>query len=445
MKTKLFLWWILVLEALAVALFGLFVRFEDSANAETIGDSEATLAGSNQMSLYPVFQDVNVMIFIGFGFLMAFLKFHSWSSIGFNFLIAAFCIQFYILFFGFWHCLIKNEWDTPIEVNISKMITADYCAGAVLITFGAVLGKVSPSQLLVIGLLETCIYSLNEVIVFEEIKAVDVGGSIVIHAFGAFFGLFVAWVASPSATPQSPNNESNYNSNIFAAVGTLFLWMYWPSFNSAIVVTPQEQQMAVFNTMISLTGSALTSFGVSAAYNDSKFKMEDILNASLAGGVIVGSSCNFIVYPAVALLFGVFAGLVSTFGFEVFNECLASKVKLYDTCGVHYLHGLPGILGALLSTVVIGACGSSDYDLDENKYGLEGSFGDQAVNQLLALLITLGFAVFSGVLTGWIISRWNTPSELFVDKVYWTELETDQEFELVNQVSTPRENTPAQC
>lgn len=40
-----------------------------------------------------VFQDVHVMIFVGFGFLMTFLRRYGYSSIGFNFLLAAFAIQ----------------------------------------------------------------------------------------------------------------------------------------------------------------------------------------------------------------------------------------------------------------------------------------------------------------------------------------------------------------
>jgi len=41
---------------------------------------------------YPIFQDVHVMIFVGFGFLMVFLKTYCWTAIGYNFLIAAFAL-----------------------------------------------------------------------------------------------------------------------------------------------------------------------------------------------------------------------------------------------------------------------------------------------------------------------------------------------------------------
>lgn len=48
-----------------------------------------------------VFQDIHVMIFIGFGFLMTFLKRYGYSAVGFNLLLAALCIQWAILCQGF--------------------------------------------------------------------------------------------------------------------------------------------------------------------------------------------------------------------------------------------------------------------------------------------------------------------------------------------------------
>lgn len=67
-----------------------------------------TLHSHSSQSLHrPVFpsdfQDVHVMIFVGFGFLMTFLKKYGFSSVGFNMLIAAFGLQWGILMQGFWH------------------------------------------------------------------------------------------------------------------------------------------------------------------------------------------------------------------------------------------------------------------------------------------------------------------------------------------------------
>ena len=47
------------------------------------------------------FQDIHVMIFIGFGFLMTFLKRYGYSATGLNLFVAALCIQWAILMRGF--------------------------------------------------------------------------------------------------------------------------------------------------------------------------------------------------------------------------------------------------------------------------------------------------------------------------------------------------------
>lgn len=46
-----------------------------------------------------------------------------------------------------------------------------------------------------------------------------------------------------------------------------------------------------------------------------KFSMEDIQNATLAGGVAVGSSSDLVIGPNFAMVIGLIAGLVSVMGF----------------------------------------------------------------------------------------------------------------------------------
>jgi len=55
------------------------------------------------LSLCTAFQDVHVMIFVGFGFLMMFLKRYGFGAVGFNFLVAAFGIQWALLMQGWFH------------------------------------------------------------------------------------------------------------------------------------------------------------------------------------------------------------------------------------------------------------------------------------------------------------------------------------------------------
>lgn len=80
--------------------------------------------------------------------------------------------------------------------------------------------------------------------------------------------------------------------------------------------------------------------------------MEIILNASLAGGVAIGSAADIIVMPFGAMLAGFVTGIVSGFGFAYLSGWLRKKINLHDTCGVLNLHGIPGIIGGIIAAIV---------------------------------------------------------------------------------------------
>lgn len=63
--------------------------------------------------------------------------------------------------------------------------------------------------------------------------------------------------------------------------------------------------------------------------------MEDIQNATLAGGVAVGSSSDLVVGPYMSLLIGMIAGMVSCVGYVKIKGFLYQSIGLHDTCGVH--------------------------------------------------------------------------------------------------------------
>ena len=192
---------------------------------------------------------------------------------------------------------------------------------SVLIAFGAVLGKVGPFELMIMSIFGVVGYTLNEAIVYLIFHANDAGGSTAIHTYGAYFGLAVSFVLCKKLRPAK-EVEGSYVNSTFAMIGTLFLWMFWPSFNAGVF--PEngfQRSLIVTNTIVSLTGSCLSTFVMSALIRE-KFSMEDILNATLAGGVAIGAPAGVVINPAVSLFIGLLAGVVSTAGFAK----LTSKV-----------------------------------------------------------------------------------------------------------------------
>ena len=93
----------------------------------------------------------------------------------------------------------------------------------------------------------------------------------------------------------------------------------------------------------------MTAFAFSNTFNNGLFGMEDILNATLAGGVIIGASCDMFEYGVEALLIGAVGGMVSSYGF---NNLGSDVMPWHDSCGVHNLHGIPGVIGGLVGAIM---------------------------------------------------------------------------------------------
>jgi ammonium transporter Rh len=88
-----------------------------------------------------MFTGIHIMIFIGFGFLMVFLKTQSWTAVGYNYLASAYVIIISILFMGFWNGAFT--YFKAIVIDIYMLMNADFAAAVAMITYGAILGKVS--------------------------------------------------------------------------------------------------------------------------------------------------------------------------------------------------------------------------------------------------------------------------------------------------------------
>ena len=53
---------------------------------------------------------------------------------------------------------------------------------------------------------------------------------------------------SRSEFSTSDKEGSSYNSDLFSMVGTVFLWVFWPSFNAGAAAEGDAQMRAIINT-----------------------------------------------------------------------------------------------------------------------------------------------------------------------------------------------------
>jgi len=380
---------------------------------------------------YGMMLNISVMIFVGFGYLMTFLRKYGYGAVGFTFAISAVVIEWAIINIGLWGCVEGDDNSFGVVchipnhlgvrrfgVGIDMIVQGLFAAAAVMISFGALIGKASFDQMIVLALVETSVYSVNCWVYFNKIKAADTGGSVVIHTFGAYFGL----AATAFLTPKSKRRDfsemtSSYTSDIFAFIGTVFLWIFWPSFN-AVTADPSLQERAIVNTFLALLSSCIVSFFCSRRFRgEGLFDAVDIQNATLAGGVAMGTACTLPLEPYGACILGTLAGVLSCAGYAFMLERLEKK-GVHDTCGVHNLHGMPGILGGLAGVLMMGVASTAT----AREQGFLPHRHRQWWLQLCGLAVTIFVAIVSGALTGSIVNAAIPVSYkmFYTDESHWT-------------------------
>lgn len=362
-----------------------------SAFAETISSNDAAL-NLRDIQQYNFSINILAMLLVGFGFLMVFVKKYGYSATTGTFLVVAVGIPLYL--FLRYTGIISSESINP--QTIKALLFAEFAAAAALISMGAVLGRLRVYQYALVSILIIPLYMLNEWLVLDgglEITKgfVDSAGSIIIHAFGAYFGLGLT-IALTKKAHMEQEIECDATSDRFSMLGSMVLWIFWPSFCSAIVPAEQFQQTVV-NTILALCGATVITYLFSVLFRKGKIAIADIANASLAGGVAIGATCNLVSAP-VAFLIGLLAGAICVIGYVVIQPKLQKLLKMVDTCGVHNLHGMPGLLGGIIVIFVVPGV---------------------AKPQIMGIAFTVALALVGGLISGSIIRLTGSKVKLYED------------------------------
>jgi hypothetical protein len=81
-----------------------------------------------------------------------------------------------------------------------------------------------------------------------------------------------------------------------------------------ILASGVAQHRIICNTVIGISSSCMGAM-ITARALFGKLEMEIMLNATLAGGVAIGSSCDLVTEPWVAMAIGTAGGIISALGF----------------------------------------------------------------------------------------------------------------------------------
>jgi ammonium transporter Rh len=382
----------------ALLLYGILFK-KVLPNSEN--DPAAQKAAEHNLLVYPFFQATHLMVVLGFALLLTFIHRHRLTTMVTCLWVGCLSAQFYFIWNAIWTLVFTG---TIHPITLDRLATGEFAAASVLIAVCGIIGKASNYQYFLLTMLFMPAYALNESFVLEVLGVRDVGGSMVIHAFGACFGLAVAFhLKYPNGEPHNKNLHPSQASFTTALLGTILLWALWPAFNGAAADSAAAANLAVINTYIGLFSSVIGTLLASIYFYRGKFNLDQLANATLAGGVIMGSSADMIHSGFVAEFMGLAAGIGSCALFQYAPPILLSN-GLHDVAGIFNLHFVPGVVGGFLSVIFRAIW-----------------LGDGADCQFLGLCLSVGIAALAGNFTGKFIYPFNgaeKPNDYFNDDFF---------------------------
>jgi Amt family ammonium transporter len=214
--------------------------------------------------------------------------------------------------------------------------------------------------------------------------ALDFAGGTVVHINAGVAGLVGAYVVGKrigygkeSLTPHSLT---------LTMVGAALLWVGWFGFNAGSNLEANgAAALAFINTLVATAAATLSWIG-GEAMSKGKGSMLGAASGAVAGLVAITPACGF-VGPMGAIVIGLLAGLVCLWGVNGLKRMLGAD----DSLDVFGVHGVGGILGALLTGVFASPSlgGVGIYDYVANKVSPDYSIGSQVWIQFQAVLTTL--------------------------------------------------------
>ena len=215
--------------------------------------------------------------------------------------------------------------------------------------------------------------------------ALDFAGGTVVHINAGIAGLVGAYMVGKrigfgkeALTPHSLT---------LTMVGASLLWVGWFGFNAGSAGAANGAAGLAFINTILATGAATLSWLAGEALHKGKASMLGAASGAVAGLVAVTPAAGF-VGPMGSIVLGLIAGVVCLWGVGGLKKMLGAD-DAFDVFGVH---GLGGIIGAILTAVFASQSLGGTGGLTPDTFAM----GAQLWIQVKSVLLTI---VWSGVVS----------------------------------------------
>jgi Amt family ammonium transporter len=174
--------------------------------------------------------------------------------------------------------------------------------------------------------------------------ALDFAGGTVVHINAGIAGLVAAYVLGKRVGYGS-ENMAPYNLGL-AVIGAALLWVGWFGFNAGSAGGAGARAgMAMLVTQIACAAGAV-AWMLAEWATKGKPSVLGLVSGAVAGLVAITPASGW-VFPGAALVIGIVAGVVCFWGATGLKKMLGAD----DSLDVFYVHGLGGIVGAVLTGV----------------------------------------------------------------------------------------------
>ena len=190
--------------------------------------------------------------------------------------------------------------------------------------------------------------------------ALDFAGGTVVHINAAVAGLVGAYMVGKrigyGKEAMAPHSLT------LTMVGASMLWVGWFGFNAGSNLESNGgATLAFINTLLATAGAVL-AWSIGEAMHKGKASMLGAASGAVAGLVGITPACGT-VGPMGSIIIGVLAGFICLWGIGGLKRMLGAD----DTLDVFGIHGVGGILGALLTGVFtapsLGGTGAADFSI----------------------------------------------------------------------------------
>ena len=221
--------------------------------------------------------------------------------------------------------------------------------------------------------------------------ALDFAGGTVVHINAAIAGLVGAYVIG-KRTGYGKESMAPHSLTL-TMVGASLLWVGWFGFNAGSNLEANGMAALAFMNTLVATAAAALSWIAAEGLLKGKASMLGAASGAVAGLVAITPACGY-VGPMGAIIIGLLAGVFCLWGVTGLKKMLGAD----DSLDVFGVHGVGGILGALLTGVFASPAlgGVGIYDYVANAASADYSIANQVWVQLQAVVTTL---VWSGVVS----------------------------------------------